>query len=72
MSSEKSTSTVTGRARGVGNVSETGQLSRSGSLGSLTPTLGRGDKAYKRVEEVAEDDARDDLISWSLRGGVTT
>lgn len=83
-SSDLSTTTITGRGRvggaGAGGKDpESAGLSRSGSLGSLTPTLssdrsiGRGDTAYgKHVQEVGEDDVRDDLIAWSLRGGGVT
>lgn len=75
--SDKSNLTVTGRRSRVrlvdGKDTESSGLSRSGSLGSLTPTLGsdreRGLKGYRHVDEVTEDDVRDDLISWTLRGG---
>lgn len=76
-SSDKSTLTVTGRRRGGpekdSKESETGGLSRSGSLGSLTPTLSsdriRGEKGYRRADEVTEDDVRDNMIAWTMRGG---
>ncbi|KAG6010112.1 hypothetical protein E4U21_000146 [Claviceps maximensis] len=55
--------------------------SRSGSLGSLAPTLGsssdggilsgaRGDSGMRRAKEVGEFEVRDDLVAWKLPGGV--
>ncbi|KAG5926377.1 hypothetical protein E4U53_003098 [Claviceps sorghi] len=55
--------------------------SRSGSLGSLAPTLGsssdggglagaRGDAGMRRTKEVGEFEVRDDLVAWKLPGGV--
>ncbi|QUC20252.1 uncharacterized protein UV8b_04493 [Ustilaginoidea virens] len=51
--------------------------SRSGSLGSLAPTLGsssdggRGDLGMRRAREVDEFELRDDLVAWKLPSGVT-
>ena len=42
---------------------------RSGSLVSMVPTMhsdNSRDEAYKRIKEVREADARDDLVAWSL------
>lgn len=49
--------------------------SRSGSLGSLAPTLGSSsdggrDTGMRRAKEVDEFDVRDDLVAWRLPGGV--
>ncbi|KAG6015141.1 hypothetical protein E4U43_005657 [Claviceps pusilla] len=55
--------------------------SRSGSRGSLAPTLGsssdggglsgaRGDSGMRRAKEVGEFEVRDDLVAWKLPGGV--
>ncbi|KAG6221184.1 hypothetical protein E4U34_002349 [Claviceps purpurea] len=53
--------------------------SRSGSLGSLAPTLGssegglaggRIEAGMRRAREVSEFEVRDDLVAWKLPGGV--
>ncbi|QPG94614.1 hypothetical protein C2857_006546 [Epichloe festucae Fl1] len=55
--------------------------SRSGSLGSLAPTLGsssdgggeagrRGESGTRRAKEVGEFEVRDDLVAWTLPSGV--
>ncbi|KAG5975101.1 hypothetical protein E4U58_002095 [Claviceps cyperi] len=53
--------------------------SRSGSLGSLAPTLGssegglaggRIEEGMRRAREVGEFEVRDDLVAWKLPGGV--
>ncbi|KAG6150726.1 hypothetical protein E4U37_005747 [Claviceps purpurea] len=53
--------------------------SRSGSLGSLAPTLGssegglaggRIEAGMRRAREVGEFEVRDDLVAWKLPGGV--
>ncbi|KAG5912966.1 hypothetical protein E4U42_001611 [Claviceps africana] len=45
--------------------------SRSGSLGSLAPTLGSSsDAGMRRTKEVDEFEVRDDLVAWRLPGGV--
>lgn len=52
--------------------------SRSGSLGSLAPTLGsssdggRGEPGMRRAREVNEFEVREDLIAWKLPGGVSS
>ncbi|UNI24342.1 hypothetical protein JDV02_010096 [Purpureocillium takamizusanense] len=51
---------------------------RSGSMGSLAPTLGsssdgdrRGDTGMRRAREVGEFDLRDDLVAWKLPSVAT-
>ncbi|KAG5982437.1 hypothetical protein E4U55_001885 [Claviceps digitariae] len=55
--------------------------SRSGSMGSLAPTLGsssdggglsstRGEVGMRRAKEVGEFEVRDDLVAWKLPGSV--
>ncbi|KID72515.1 estrogen-responsive protein Fam102A/B, partial [Metarhizium brunneum ARSEF 3297] len=50
--------------------------SRSGSMGSLAPTLGsssdggRGEPAMRRAREVDEFEVREDLVAWKLPGSV--
>jgi hypothetical protein len=91
-SSDKSVSTVTGGGSGNGSRShkraprlnhedsrdsrDDDGSSRSGSLGSLAPTLGgssdggRGDPGMRRAREVDEFEVRDDLVAWKLPSGV--
>jgi hypothetical protein len=47
-----------------------GSFSRSESLPSLGTALGsdRGRDGFKRVREVRESDAREDLVAWSISG----
>lgn len=50
--------------------------SRSGSMGSLAPTLGsssdggRGEPVMRRAREVDEFEVREDLVAWKLPGSV--
>uniref|UniRef100_A0A8H7TU60 C2 NT-type domain-containing protein n=1 Tax=Bionectria ochroleuca TaxID=29856 RepID=A0A8H7TU60_BIOOC len=78
-SSDQSSSTITGRnprrqfPLGRDDGREVAlDLSRSGSLASLAPTL---DSERSRIEitkptrEISEDEVRDDMIAWRLPGG---
>lgn len=50
---------------------EGGDRSRSGSLGSLAPTMGSSEREMERegsrgAREVSEAEARDDMVAWRL------
>ena len=62
--------------RGARDLARDRSRDRSGSLRSLTPTLGsdrgRADVTYKSAREVPEAEVRDDLVAWRLPGVLST